>query len=90
MSRPWPRRAAFGFPTNPTMTEKTFSQHQADASRARHAKKTPAERSAYAKMMVEARKAKRKDRKAEAPCTCKHLMIGSCRADHQCACPRHS
>ena len=42
------------------MTEKTYSQHQSEAVKARWAKKTPEERSAYAKMMVEAREAKRK------------------------------
>lgn len=72
------------------MTEKSFSQHQSDASKARWARKTSEERSAYAKMMVEAREAKRKARQAVAICTCKHLMFGSCRADYKCACPRHS
>lgn len=44
--------------------EKTLSQHLSDASKARHAMRTPEERSAYAKMMVAAREAKRQARKA--------------------------
>ena len=38
----------------------TLSEHMSRASKARHAKRTPEERSAYAKMMVEAREAKRR------------------------------
>lgn len=37
----------------------TLSEHLSRAAKARHAKRSPEERSAYAKKMVEAREAKR-------------------------------
>lgn len=40
----------------------TLAEHMSKAAKARHAKRTPEERSAYAKMMVQAREAKRADR----------------------------
>jgi len=43
----------------------TLSEHMSRAAKARHAKKTPAERSAYAQMMVRAREEKRKNTKTE-------------------------
>jgi hypothetical protein len=44
---------------NPGQNPITLSEHMSRASKARHAKRTPEERSAYAKKMVEAREAKR-------------------------------
>ena len=49
------------------MTDKkpiTLSEHMSRAAKARHAKRTPEERSAHAKRMVEAREAKRAVMKA--------------------------
>lgn len=70
--------------------EKTLREHMSDAAKARHAKRTPAERSAHARMMVQAREAKRQARKEAAECTCQHLKIGSCRKDYGCSCARHA
>lgn len=45
----------------------TLSEHMSRAAKARHAKRTPEERSAYAKKMVAAREAKRAAKKVAAP-----------------------
>ena len=47
------------------MTDKKISAYMIAISKKRHAKKTPEERSAYAKMMVQKREEKRAARRAE-------------------------